>query len=279
METRIQIHSKANSLQSKLNEWCMSRSISPCHKILLSLVVCWELWVHRNKGRFDGGRQHSCHIISVVESNIRNILHGSSIIKKRCSKDEQILQNFHCFAPSFKKRDFIIARWFPPRRGRLKLDVDGSARGNPGLERGGSILRDEKGKLIRAQGDAYGRASNMIAESRALLQGLQLCFDTGNKQLVIEVDSVILMWIIQRRVKVPWAIAYIIRSCVQLLQKMEYSIMHIFRKNNQAADFMANFGCDSDKHVVLFSGNIPRKLKGIVILDACGMYNIRTRKL
>lgn len=96
----------------------------------------------------------------------------------------------------------------------------------------------------------------MVAESRALCQGLQLCLDKGFHQIDIEVDSMVLLMIIQRRVRIPWAIEYIIRQCLQALQRMEYSIIHTFRENNQAADFMANLGCALDKHVILYRNDI-----------------------
>lgn len=47
MEGRMNIYSVARTLNLKLNDWYLSLSRSPCHKMLLSLItncVCWELW-------------------------------------------------------------------------------------------------------------------------------------------------------------------------------------------------------------------------------------------
>lgn len=46
-----------------------------------------------------------------------------------------------------------------------------------------------------------------------------------------------------------------------------------------AADFMANLGCELGRRVILCNTDIPRKLKGIVRIDGCGLPNIRLIKM
>lgn len=48
----------------------------------------------------------------------------------------------------------------------------------------------------------------MAAESLALLQGLKLRLSNNFLHIDIEVDSMILLQIIQREVQIPWAISY-----------------------------------------------------------------------
>lgn len=44
--------------------------------------------------------------------------------------------------------------------------------------------------------------------------------------------------------------------------------MHMFTENNQAADLLANFGCDNCSVVIFLGVNqIPRKLCGILRLS------------
>lgn len=55
MEGRMGIHKDESLLQLKLSAWWMSKVRSPCHKTILSLIpccVCWELWLNRNKSRY-----------------------------------------------------------------------------------------------------------------------------------------------------------------------------------------------------------------------------------
>ena len=86
LEQKMKVYSRDTSLQLKLNRWWLSQSKSPCHKALLSLIptcVCWELWISRNKARFDNKTQHVDHIISSVVANIRSIVGRSRIFLKR----------------------------------------------------------------------------------------------------------------------------------------------------------------------------------------------------
>ena len=73
---------------------------------------------------------------------------------------------------------------------------------------GGCIICDDKGAIIVAKADYYGETTNFIAEAKALLQGLDICkyneFNDGD----IEVDSLMLVQVIEKKVGAPWATAY-----------------------------------------------------------------------
>lgn len=89
----------------------------------------------------------------------------------------------------------------------------------------------------------------MMAEARALLQGLKLCVHKGVLQWDVEMDSLVLMQIIQGKAGTPWAITYEIREISQLLQKLDHFLMHTFRESNMAADCLANLGCKCEKYL------------------------------
>lgn len=63
------------------------------------------------------------------------------------------------------------------------MDVPRGVRGS------GSILRDCNGKVLWAQAAFFGEVTNMIAETKALLQGVECCKQQGISKLVTEVDS------------------------------------------------------------------------------------------
>ena len=79
----------------------------------------------------------------------------------------------------------------------------------------------------------------MCAEARALLQGL----DKGITLIDMEVDSLILMNIIQRKASTPWAITYEIRQNFYLLDQLDYVLFRTFRESNTTADLLTNLGC------------------------------------
>ena len=58
-----------------------------------------------------------------------------------------IIQNWDEVARSHPIARRIFPRWHPPPHGALKLNFDGSATGNPGME-GVGVIRNEDGIII-----------------------------------------------------------------------------------------------------------------------------------
>ena len=66
-----------------------------------------------------------------------------------------------------------------PLEGKIKLNVDGSALGNPGSARFGGVLRKLKGAWLEGFEGAIGVATNLHAELMGLKEGLQMAWDWG----------------------------------------------------------------------------------------------------
>ncbi len=62
---------------------------------------------------------------------------------------------------------------------KLTVNVDGGARGNPGPAAIGVVLRDGDGEVLDERGERIGRATNNVAEYRALLRGIELAAAHG----------------------------------------------------------------------------------------------------
>ena len=53
--------------------------------------------------------------------------------------------------------------------GKLTVNVDGGARGNPGPAAIGVVVRNDDGAVVEQVGETIGKATNNVAEYRALL--------------------------------------------------------------------------------------------------------------
>lgn len=134
--------------------------------------------------------------------------------------------------------------------------------------------------MIWAQADFYGVQSNMVAEAEALLQGLERCVADNLVCIDVEMDSLVLLQILQGIVSVPWMVVYEIRLMMQYISQMDVQLSHTFRENNAAAaDCLTNMGCTEQKKLDFrcFS-ELPRVVKGIVKMDRIGIQNIRCKK-
>ena len=69
------------------------------------------------------------------------------------------------------------------------LYVDGSAKPNPGPARIGALLQTESGAKIKALSRSIGRATNNVAEYRALLAGLEMAAALPERPARLEVRS------------------------------------------------------------------------------------------
>ena len=83
--------------------------------------------------------------------------------------------------------------WAPPQPGHLNLNVDGSSRGNPGHVTGGCILLAHCGHIIFAFSQFYDVQTNTAAEAMAIRDGLLLCEACDLQDIVLELDSRVLV--------------------------------------------------------------------------------------
>ena len=76
-----------------------------------------------------------------------------------------------------------------PQRAALVLHVDGGARGNPGPAAIGVVISGPDGEVLEELAEPIGRATNNVAEYRALLRGLERARELGASKLEIIGDS------------------------------------------------------------------------------------------
>src|SRR6476469_6339894 len=72
---------------------------------------------------------------------------------------------------------------------KLIVNVDGGARGNPGPAAVGAVLRTPDGEIVAERGERIGKATNNVAEYRALLLGIELAREHGAEEIEVIGDS------------------------------------------------------------------------------------------
>ena len=82
-----------------------------------------------------------------------------------------------------------LISWVWPPQGFIKLNVDGSSQGNPGLAGFGGLARSDDGKWIFGFYGSIGFAGNLLPELIAICQGLRLAWDRGFRCVLCESDS------------------------------------------------------------------------------------------
>ncbi|KAL3528167.1 hypothetical protein ACH5RR_012823 [Cinchona calisaya] len=90
----------------------------------------------------------------------------------------------------------------------------------------------------------YSLHNNIYAGHMAILDGLRFCNSLNLKKFVIELDSVVALQIMEKKIKIPWQLNKITQQIAAEMQELDYTISHNFREGNQHANYVANVGCD-----------------------------------
>jgi ribonuclease HI len=128
----------------------------------------------------------------------------------------------------------------------ITIQFDGGSRGNPGPAGIGVVLRAEDGTPLVTLGRFIGRATNNVAEYRALITGLEKAKELGAKKIIIRGDSELIIRQMLGQYRVKNADLKELYDEAQHLyhQFDEAKIEHNYRDKNELADRLANLAMD-----------------------------------
>ncbi|MGH2990872.1 MAG: ribonuclease HI family protein [Solirubrobacterales bacterium] len=137
----------------------------------------------------------------------------------------------------------------PPRAAsRLVVHVDGGARGNPGPAAIAAVVSTPDGEVLEERGEVIGPATNNVAEYRALLLGLERARSLGAREVELVGDSELVVRQVRSEYKVKdEALKGLYAKVVKALSGFDdWSIRHVRREENEAADALVNATLDAD---------------------------------
>jgi ribonuclease HI len=135
----------------------------------------------------------------------------------------------------------------PAGSGKLVVNVDGGARGNPGPAAIAAVVSTPEGEVVEERGERIGAATNNVAEWRALLLGLERARALGARDVELIGDSELVV----RQVRGEYRIKdRTLRSLSERVREAlagfeRWSIRHVSREENDAADRLVNAALDA----------------------------------
>ncbi len=133
----------------------------------------------------------------------------------------------------------------------LTLQFDGGSRGNPGPAGIGVVVSAADGTPLVTLGRFIGRATNNVAEYRALITALAEAKKLGAKKIIVRGDSELIIKQMrgEYRVKNP-GMRNLYDEAQSLLRQFDDSrIEHNLRHKNELADKLANLAMDRKSDV------------------------------
>lgn len=134
---------------------------------------------------------------------------------------------------------------------RLVVHVDGGSRGNPGPAAAAAVVSTPEGEAVEETAVALGRATNNVAEYRALLLGLERARALGATEVEVVNDSELVAKQVkgEYRVKSP-EMAALHGDAARALEGFDHwELRSVPRAENAAADALVNQALDAGEAV------------------------------
>jgi ribonuclease HI len=130
---------------------------------------------------------------------------------------------------------------------KLVVNVDGGSRGNPGPAAIAAVVATPDGEILEERGERIGTATNNVAEYRALLLGIERARELGADEVEVVGDSELVVRQVKGEYKVKDAgLKPLHQKAQQALRDFDaWSIRHVRRDDNEAADLLVNQTLDA----------------------------------
>ncbi len=127
------------------------------------------------------------------------------------------------------------------------MHVDGGARGNPGPAAAAAVISSPDGDVLEEHSELLGRATNNVAEYRALLLGLSRARELGAEEIEVVGDSELVAKQIQGLYKVKHEAMrpLYLEAMTALRGFRSWSIRTVPRAQNARADALVNAALDA----------------------------------
>lgn len=171
-------------------------------------------------------------VLLISSSNDDEVSTGNATAKEKTSKPHQI-------ALLFEGDEKIERR--VKTKGGLVIYTDGASQGNPGPSGAGAVILDSKGNTLKEIQMYLGELTNNQAEYQALILALKEAASLRPENLLIKMDSELVVRQILGRYKVKDQKLLSLYNIVMQQLKLfpDWEIEHIPREQNQRADKLA----------------------------------------
>ncbi|KAH0646562.1 hypothetical protein KY284_034446 [Solanum tuberosum] len=268
-------------LRNMIMRWWSSTHYNEAHKLILQatpIFICWNLWKNRCAKKYGGKQSNIARVKHLVILDTFKLLHTTFPYiswplgwNKLCTLIEKCTHDIKVTAVQWIKPP---ARWF-------KLNMDGSALSNPGSIGAGGVLRNSLGDIIFAFSTPLGEGTNNQAEVEAALFGLSWCVQLNYKNVILEVDSQLLVdWLMNNK-STPWSISPQMQQLHQVINQLtHFNCIHTLREANFVADSLSKHSHQlTSPHVYFSSQQLPKLTATYLQQDHAGMASFRRRKL
>lgn len=190
------------------------------------VVVLWWCWKWRNDWVFNNKCAPLRRIIFVAKQ-IR-YLSSARVRESNLGKNSSTTP--------------IMIAWLKPPIGWFKLNTDGAVDRVEGKAAAGGLIRDSSGRWLQGFGFHIGSCTVPAAELWGLCSGLYLCWNLGIRKVQVEIDSELVVKLVNRKIEITHPLFSLVTRCQGFLRRdWEIQFRHVFREANFSADYLASY--------------------------------------
>ena len=165
--------------------------------------------------------------------------------------------------------------WSPPRNEWITLNTDGCCKGNFELAGCGGLLRNTNGDWIKGYSYNIGSCNVLAAEMWGAIKGLKIAWSEGHRKVLLGIDSALAVKWINERLQPTSLMANLFARCFHLMgRNWEVRVVHIYREQNCATDFLASVAIQHGKGLVIYDAP-PLNIQFIIFEDRRGVSWVR----
>ncbi|GAA0146460.1 hypothetical protein LIER_42910 [Lithospermum erythrorhizon] len=216
--------------------WSLTVSDKGHIRRLIPVLILWSLWVARNKAKH-GEQRYSFHGIVQRINRCLAITIPSGIMQfKHWKGDLGVAALFNVQPLKPRPRKPMKLLWINPPSGHYKLNIDGAFKDAWGGL--GGIIRDAQGCIVMVVAFCLPASSALDSELLAAYHIIDWCVIRGFTDLRVETDSLLLSQMLHTG-KAHWLRQNMVVQVNSFLQVSRSELTHIWREQNQAADYVS----------------------------------------
>ncbi|KAH0636380.1 hypothetical protein KY290_036818 [Solanum tuberosum] len=275
------IHMDGMHLEQLIIAWWTQKTSPQLQGVMRAMpaIIMWTLWKGRNNLKHGGSLTFNGVVMQVQDMVKKLVKRLYPWIYLESTQWSYITRRLRRYKPTLHYHSVV---WRPPDLQKLKCNVDGASKGNPGPSSYGFCQRNSQGDLIYARAAGVGNTTNFEAESLAIYESFEYCWEKQLREVIIETDSLTLVKMIRGQWKLPCELVEREERIRKRLQGLNATIIHTFRGANGVPDLLAKEVVESQniKEYTAFV-DLPTHLRRQINSDKAQIptLRIRTRKI
>jgi len=172
-----------------------------------------------------------------------------------------------------QNREIIHVGWNRPPEGWIKLNSDGTCKGNNDVSGCGGLFRNSDGRWIKGYMKKIGSCDALHAEMWGVYLGLEMAWRDRIPQLIVESDSKLLIDMITYNCNLGGIVPILVKHIHNLLSMdWQVQVLHTLREGNRSADWLANNSLSLDSYRCSMVESPPNDLHSLLFDDFFGVY-------